>query len=144
RFFTHCPILIQRAELRFGFNPDANLSGQYMRNHFDFPLNFQPVEGDRMILPGISVIKTPGHTPGHQSLLVKLASGRYYIFPGDALPLEENLIQKIPASNNWNNEQAMDSIYRLEHLSQLLGAEIIHSHDLKKWDTLKKTPNSYQ
>jgi len=90
------------------------------------------------------VLWTPGHSPGHQSLLVKLASGRYYIFPGDALPLEENLIQKIPASNNWNNEQAMDSIYRLEHLSQLMGADIIHSHDLKKWDTLKKTPNAYQ
>lgn len=144
RFFNHCPIFLQRAEFRFAFNPAPYVSEQYMRNHFDYPLNYQSIEGDQIILPGISVIKTPGHTPGHQSVLARLTSGAHYIFPGDAIPLQENLTRKIPSSNNWNAEQSMDSLYRLEHLALLLGAEIIPSHDMIKWDNLKKSPEAYR
>ena len=144
RFFTHCPIIVQKEEHRFAFNPDSFLTAQYMRNHFDFPLHYQFVEGDKIILPGISVIKTPGHTPGHQSILVKLANGNSYIFPGDTIILKENMTLKIPSSNNWNSQQTMDSIYRLEHLASLLKAEIIPSHDIARWEGLKKSPKFYE
>jgi len=144
RFFGHCPVMVQKVEYRFAFNPDSFVSGQYMRNHFDFPLNYNLLEGDQIILPGMSVIKTPGHTPGHQSILVKMASGTFCIFSGDAIPLEENLTLKIPSSNNWNSQQAMDSIYRLEHLSRLLHADLIPSHDIVRWERLKKTPEFYE
>jgi len=143
RFFENCPIIVQRAEYRFAFNPDTFVSAQYMNNHFDFPLNYQKVEGDTVIAPGISVIATPGHTPGHQSILVRLNSGCSYIIPGDAICLEENLKLKIPPSNNVNNEQAMRSIYRLEHLSKILESKIIPSHDIVNWDSIKKSPNFY-
>ena len=143
RFFTHCPIMVQKAEYRFAFHPDGFVSGQYMRNHFDYPLDFDLLEGDQIILPGVSVIKTPGHTPGHQSILVKLVSGKAYIFPGDAICLKDNLTLKIPPSNTWSSEQAADSIYRLEHLSKLLKAEIIPSHDLDEWEALRKSPAFY-
>ena len=143
RFFDHCPILVQREEYRFAFNPDSFFSPQYMRNHFDFPLDYQSIEGDRIILPGISVIKTPGHTPGHQSVLVKLKSGAFYLFTGDAINTRENLDRKILSSNNWNNGQALDSMHRLQHLSELLGAEVIHSHDIVQWETLKKSPEFF-
>jgi N-acyl homoserine lactone hydrolase len=144
RFFDHCPILIQKEEFRFAYNPDSFFSPQYMRNHIDFPLNYKMIEGDQIILPGLSVIKTPGHTPGHQSVLVRLDSGAHYIFSGDAVILQENLTRKIPSSNNLNNEQAIDSLYRLEHLAQLLGAEIIPSHDMAKWEGLRKSPEPYR
>jgi len=144
RFFNHCPIVVQRGEFRFAFNPDSFCSPQYMRNHFDFDLNYKIIEGDQIILPGISVIKTPGHTPGHQSVLARLSSGRYYLFPGDAISIQENLQRKIPSSNNWNAEQSMDSLYRLEHLALLLGAEIIPSHDRVKWNVLRKSPQAYR
>ena len=140
RFFTHCPIIVQKEEHRFAYNPDSFVSAQYMRNHFDFPLKYQDVEGDNVILPGISVVKTPGHTPGHQSVLVKLASGSYYIFSGDVISVEDNLKLKIPGSNTWDAKQSMDSIYRLEHLSSILDAEIIPSHDVAIWERLAKSP----
>jgi N-acyl homoserine lactone hydrolase len=143
RFFTHCPIIVQKEEYRFAFNPDSFVSSQYMPNHFPSLLNYHLLEGDQMILPGISAVKTPGHTPGHQSIIVKLASGASYIFPGDTISLAENLTLKIPTSNNWNSQQAMDSIYRLENLADLLAAEIIPSHDISKWGSLKKSPEFY-
>ncbi len=143
RFFTHCPIVVQKAEYRFAFHPDSFVASQYMPNHFPSSLHYDLVEGDQMILPGISVVQTPGHTPGHQSIIVTLASGASFIFPGDTIGLEENLTLKIPASNHWDSQKAMESIYRLENLSMLLGAEIIPSHDFGRWGSLKKSPECY-
>lgn len=144
RFFTHCPIVVQKAEYRFAFHPDSFVAAQYMQNHLSSSLNYHLLEGDQIILPGISVVRTPGHTPGHQSIVVRLASGSSYIFPGDTILLEENLTLKIPSSNTWNSQQTAESIYRLEHLSHLLGAEIIPSHDIARWEQLKKSPEAYQ
>ena len=42
----------------------------------DFPdARYEAVEGDREILQGISVLATPGHTPGHQSVTVRTGDG---------------------------------------------------------------------
>jgi N-acyl homoserine lactone hydrolase len=144
RFFTHCPVVVQRAEHRFAFSPDSFVSSPYMTNHFDFPLNYTLVEGDRILVPGVSVIKTSGHTPGHQSVLVRLKSGSHYVFPGDAIPLQENLTMRIPPSNVWSAQEAMDSISRLGHLAQLLKATIIPSHDIKSFYRLLKSPEAYR
>ncbi|MGD0623503.1 MAG: N-acyl homoserine lactonase family protein [Thermodesulfobacteriota bacterium] len=143
RYFNHCPILVQKVEYRFAFHPDSNVSAQYMPNHFQFPLSYQLVEGDQIVLPGISVMKTPGHTPGHQSVYVKLNSGAAFILAGDAIPVMENVTRKIPASNVWNAQQTMENIYRLEHLSTLLHAEIIPFHDITVWKEMKKIPEFY-
>jgi N-acyl homoserine lactone hydrolase len=143
RFFTHCPIAVQKEEYRFAYQPDSFVAAQYMSNHIHFPLNYRLLEGDQILLPGISVIKTQGHTPGHQSVLIRLESGAFFIFAGDTISLEDNLTYKIPGSNTWSAQQSMDSIYRLEHLSHLLPAQIIPSHDIRKWSELKKSPDFY-
>ncbi len=143
RYFNHCPILVQKVEYRFAFHPDSNVSAQYMPNHFQFPLGYQLLEGDQIVLPGISVMKTPGHTPGHQSVFVKLDSGAAFILAGDAIPVMENVTRQIPASNVWNAQQTMENIYRLEHLSKLLQAEIIPFHDIAAWKEMKKVPEFY-
>jgi N-acyl homoserine lactone hydrolase len=144
RFFTHCPVLVQKAEHRFAYQPDSFVAAQYMQNHLAFPVNFRLLEGDQVILPGVSVIKTPGHTPGHQSILVQLPSGTTYILAGDTISIEDNLNLKIPGCNTWSAQQSFDSICRLEHLSHLLKAEIIPSHDLERFGELKKSPNYYE
>lgn len=47
------------------------------------------LEGEQEILPGISVLPLPGHTPGAQGVVVKTADGPW-IIAGDAVPLYEN------------------------------------------------------
>jgi N-acyl homoserine lactone hydrolase len=140
RFFTHCPILVQKEEYRFAFNPDNFVAEPYMRNHFDFPLNYHLLEGDTTILSCILLLRTPGHTPGHQSVLVRMKSGSHYLFGGDAISLKENLTHKIPPGNAWNAQLAMDSIYRIKSISNLLKAEVIPSHDIEMWEVIRKYP----
>jgi len=45
---------------------------------------FELLEGDTEILPGLSVIATPGHTTGHPSVLVTAADGTTDVLIGDA------------------------------------------------------------
>ncbi len=140
RFFSHCPIVVQKAEHRFAYEPDAFVAAQYMQNHISFPLQFKLMEGDEILVPGVSVLKTPGHTPGHQSILVRLDDGRYFIFAGDVISLQENLTLKIPGSNTWNARQSNESIYKLEHLAHILNARVMPSHDIVKWAEWNKSP----
>jgi len=142
RFFTHCPIVVQRDEHRFAFNPDPFISASYMANHFQRSLNYKLMDGDGFVAPDVSVIKTPGHTPGHQSVVVRLADGRCHIFSGDAIPLMENLERKIALGNAYDGKKGFESIYRLENLSKLLNAQIFPSHDIAVFETMNKIPEA--
>ena len=140
RFFRHCPIVVQREEHRFAFNPDPFLASPYMANHLDAGLDYQFVDSDCVLCPGVSLIKTPGHTPGHQSVVVTTDAGQKHIFTGDAAPLRENLLNKTPLSNTYSARQCVESLHRLDHLAQLLGARLHPSHDQEAYQSLNLSP----
>lgn len=142
RFFKHCPVVVQRDEHRFAFSPDPYLAAPYMPNHLDPSLSYRLLDGDSVVIDGVSVIKTPGHTPGHQSVLVRRSDGAAYIFAGDAVPLMENMQRKIPLSNTSSSKQCVESLYRLEHLAHIMDAQIIPGHDMAIYETLKKCPEA--
>lgn len=144
KYFTHCPIVVQKAEHRFAFAPDTFVAAQYMRNHFDLPVRYEQIEGDQVLLPGVSVVKTSGHSPGHQSVIVKLRSGASYVIAGDAVSTLDNIRLKIPGSNVWSAQLAAESISRLEHLTDLLGAGLFPSHDGECWKEFRKAPACYE
>jgi N-acyl homoserine lactone hydrolase len=69
--FAGTPIFIQRAEL------DAMPDLDYVLPEMvDFPgVQLAVHDGDAEVAPGVRIIPTPGHTPGHQSLLLETTSG---------------------------------------------------------------------
>lgn len=80
--FPGIPIFVQRAEL-------AHLRATPAYTHApsvaDFPgAALEEIEGEAEPLPGIRIIPTPGHSPGHQSLVVETKQGRV-ILGGQAL-----------------------------------------------------------
>jgi N-acyl homoserine lactone hydrolase len=46
--------------------------------------SFELLDGDAEILPGVSVMTTPGHTAGHQSVVVRSGDGSADLLTGDA------------------------------------------------------------
>jgi N-acyl homoserine lactone hydrolase len=69
--FKHAPFYVQRAELE-----RARRESPALADWFDFAgARFELLDGDTEIAPGLSVITTPGHTAGHQSVLVRGADG---------------------------------------------------------------------
>lgn len=76
----HAPFYVQRAELERARRESPQLS-----DWFDFAgARFELLDGDTEILPGLSVITTPGHTAGHQSVLVDTGDGARDLLIGDA------------------------------------------------------------
>jgi N-acyl homoserine lactone hydrolase len=78
--FKHAPFYVQRAELARARRESAALS-----EWFDFMgARFELLDGDAEILPGLSVIATPGHTAGHQCVVVQAGDGSPDLLIGDA------------------------------------------------------------
>jgi len=74
RCFPKARFLIQKDELDFARNPHPAASGFYLREFFD-GLDFEIISGDAKICEEVSVFRTPGHTPGGQSVSIKTAQG---------------------------------------------------------------------
>src|SRR6202034_4493644 len=67
--FPHSPFYVQRAELN-----RAKRESPELYDWFDFMnARFELLDGDTEVLPGLSVITTPGHTAGHQCVVVQSA-----------------------------------------------------------------------
>lgn len=71
RLFPDTPLVVQRTEYE-----DARQPGYTIPEWIDFPgAEWQRVDGETEVLPGLRVLPTPGHTPGHQSVVVSRADG---------------------------------------------------------------------
>jgi glyoxylase-like metal-dependent hydrolase (beta-lactamase superfamily II) len=86
--FPEATYVVQRGELAFAREPNERTAASY------FPPNFEPVEagnqwqlldGETELVPGVTLIPTPGHTPFHQSVLVS-DGGESALFLGDLVP----------------------------------------------------------
>ena len=71
RLLAGCPIVAQRSELELARRPGYTLPELVDASG----LHYLELEGEAEILPGIIVVPTPGHTAGHQSLVVRLGDG---------------------------------------------------------------------
>jgi N-acyl homoserine lactone hydrolase len=78
--FPHAPCYVQRTEL-----DRAKREAPELYDWFDFMNGrFELLDGDTDVLPGLSVITTPGHTVGHQCVVVQTADGASDLLIGDA------------------------------------------------------------
>ncbi len=124
RLFRKARHYVQRQELSYAGNPDRWMRGGYVRDFFD-GLEFEQTDGDCDITSGISVIETPGHTPGHQSVVIQ-AGGKQIVYMGDACPLMENLERRDVTGIMYDPKSELASIDRLRSV----GGDYIASHDL--------------
>ena len=98
--FTKARYIVQKRELEFAQNPIPPYYTSYEHPILGIEppyagVEFELVEGEQEILPGIEVFPTPGHSPGHQSVAVSTEKGTYVI-AGDAVMGWENFQGKEP------------------------------------------------
>lgn len=102
------------------------------------------IEGDatRDVFGDGSVVihQAPGHTPGHTVLLVKLAGSGAVILSGDMWHLEESRTKRLVPSFNFNREQTLASMDKVEALARESGARIIRQHVPEDFASLPAFP----
>jgi N-acyl homoserine lactone hydrolase len=93
---------------------------------------------------GTVVIRsTPGHTPGHQALFVRLAKTGPILLAGDLYHYpEEKTFNRFPTFE-FNVEQSAASRAKMDALVMQTGAQMWIEHDLATHAKLKKAPAYY-
>src|ERR1700678_624001 len=74
-------------------------------------------------------VSTPGHTPGHQSLLIHLRKSGFIILSGDVAHLEEHFERNIVPSLNTDQAQSIASMTRVRQLIATYQATFFINHD---------------
>jgi N-acyl homoserine lactone hydrolase len=122
KLFPNAKTYVQKEELDYAYNPHRFQRAAYIREFFD-GLDFVTVHGDYTFSDTIEIISTPGHTPGHQSVMIH--GEKDYIYCGDIAPLKENLERRNIVGVLYNPVDALESLDRLRNLEGIH----IFSHD---------------
>jgi N-acyl homoserine lactone hydrolase len=131
--FPGTPIFAQRVEY------DASHSLDYtLPEIVDFPgAELELHEGDADIAPGLRIIPTPGHTPGHQSLVVDTGDGRVVIAGQATNDASEyaraQLAWQVRRSGPEDAPEPPDWIARIQELEP---RRVLFAHDLAVWEPL--------
>ena len=88
----------------------------------------------------VVVLRTPGHTPGHSSLLVRLKEMGAVILTGDAVHFHENYESNGVPGFNFDRAQTLASLDRIKKLAANLKATVIIQHDMRDIGKLPAFP----
>ena len=77
----------------------------------------------------VRILKTPGHTPGHQVLALKLAKSGTVILSGDLYHLRDNRAHRRVPSINYERADTLASIDRIEKIVKNTKARLVVQHD---------------
>lgn len=86
--FENADIFVQRQELDDALANRSTMHRTYLPSHLGEQMrrHARTIEGEREVLPGISVFPTPGHTWGQQCIKVAAPGGRTIVFVCDVMP----------------------------------------------------------
>jgi N-acyl homoserine lactone hydrolase len=100
----------------------------------------QPVDKDVFGDGSVIMLYTPGHTPGHHSLLVKLPQTGNVLISGDAVHFRENYDNDGVPAFNFDRAETLASIGRLKKIVENFKATLIIQHDARDVGKLPAFP----
>lgn len=148
--FSHASFLVNENEFAHAMAPGWWEAFPYIRVLFDNPkLKYQLVKGESELLPGIDIIPTPGHTEGHQSVVVQLEKTGPLVLAGDAIYFRENLEAPILPGVYVDARRYAESADKLKNYVDLRGATLLLSHSReyhsgKAWMPFKQGIQTFQ
>jgi glyoxylase-like metal-dependent hydrolase (beta-lactamase superfamily II) len=113
------------------------------KKYSERPIWWRLIDGDQEIVPGLTVFLTPGHTRGHQALLVQLPESGPMLLVGDAV-LDLACLEKEIIPGIYDNRiDALRSLRKIKALAKVTGARVIPTHDMETMHCIKKSPEAY-
>ena len=148
--FPNSTILMQQAEYSWihspnGPNDNVNQLMALARKLLGTPKNLQLIDGDTDVFGdgSVTLVSTPGHTPGSQSLLVRLKNSGFIILSGDVVHSEENFERNIVPALNTNKAGSIASMEKIRQMIATYKATLFINHDKEQTDKLKLLPAFY-
>jgi N-acyl homoserine lactone hydrolase len=133
-------LVVQRREWRAGHEEREVEANVYNRSDYDQPRAVLEVEGEHDLFGDGTVVllPTPGHTPGHQSLRLRL-DGAEVVLCADACYFSDWMDSEQTPPYGFDKGQEVESVRRLRALRDA-GAWMLYGHDPDQWATVPQAP----
>jgi N-acyl homoserine lactone hydrolase len=144
--FTSSTWLLQRKELDYAmakptpFGVDPGTFSDYSKAKMNLLNGDYDVFGDGTV----TILAAPGHTPGHQILLVKLNQKGNVILAGDLYARRQSRKDRLVPSYNTSRAETLASMDRIERLAKNLNATVIAQHATEDSALLPRFPEAWQ
>lgn len=125
--------LIQKKEYDFATHTPAPIGINQLNFASIEKVTKNLLEGDYDVFGdgSVKIIFTPGHTPGHQSLLLNLKKSGNVILAGDLYHFKTSQKKRRIPIFNYSRAETLASIDRIETLAKIKNAKIIIQHEIK-------------
>lgn len=124
--------VVQKNELRYAWWPDPFSKAVYCFNDYKDTRDYRFVQlqGDFDLFDDglIRLVTTPGHSPGHQSMILRLEHRGMVFLGADASHLQDAYRSLTPMPYDWSIEHVTDTYHRIRHW-ELTGMELVFSHE---------------
>ncbi|UJD78065.1 MBL fold metallo-hydrolase [Photorhabdus luminescens] len=148
--FPNATHIVQRREYEYAYTPDWFSAGGYIRKDFDRPgLKWEFLDGERNDMFDVygdgtlKTVFTPGHSPGHQSLLVTLPNSGSLLLTIDAAYTLDHWEERALPGFLTSTTETVRSVQKLRHLAKRTNAIVVTGHDPDAWPTFRKAPEYY-
>lgn len=137
---TNATLVCSDKEKEFAFGFDGAFQGAHLKADYE-KLDFETVSGDTEFLPGVTLLQTPGHTPGCMSMQVDLPDTGTMIFTSDAVYMGDSYgPPTTPAAIVNNLEQFYSSVEKLRGIAERTDAAMVFGHDPDQIHQLRTAP----
>jgi N-acyl homoserine lactone hydrolase len=125
----HVPIYAQAAEIEA-----ACTSGYTVPEWAFIPEDaVRVLHGDEVLTECVRIVATPGHTPGHQSLVVETEDGPI-VLGGQCVYNTDEIIEHRVAADNIHDDTFIDAAHEsLDRLLALNPRRVVVAHDARPW-----------
>ncbi len=140
--FSHSTWIVNRAEL-------ANAQQMPVPAGIDPAIaaetknaKMQMIDGDYDVFGdgSVRILKTLGHTPGHQSLEIRLKNSGTVLLTGDLYHLRNNRRLRLVPPGNSERADTLASMDRFERIAKNTKARVVIQHDMRDFQSLPKFP----
>ena len=141
--FTAAKLYIQEVEYDAAFGPEPSKFNFAPANYEKLRANpVVKLDGDHDVFDDGSVVilSTPGHTPGHQSLMVRLPKRGAVVLSGDMVHFQENWANRRVPARNFDREQSARTMERIATFLTDNNAQLWINHDKAQSDAIPHAP----
>lgn len=149
-WFPNAEHIVQRIEYEYAFNPEWFMASAYHKLDYSKPglkwRMLEQEEADTFDLFGdgsIRLISTPGHTIGHQSMILRLPQTGHILLTADACYTKDHWDEKCLPGISVSNSEWLRSLRKLREIAAATGALVVLGHDPDVWAVLKTGPDRF-
>jgi N-acyl homoserine lactone hydrolase len=144
--FSNAKVIVQQREMERALIETHVMceKGVYIKQDLEVKANWELIDGDMELVPGVKVLLAPGHSEGLQCLQLELDNTGTVLLTSDACFTKLNWGPPMrPAGVLYDSKAYFASLQKLHLIAKETDATVIFGHDADQFASLRKAPEYY-